>query len=91
VDRVPVRRAEPSWRKPAGIFLILILIALWAVFAVMLIEALALPGWADALILVAAGFAWLWLLPMKRLLRWMELGRFRDAPDSRSASRHDKG
>ena len=75
---MPVTRHEPSWRKPAGIFLILALLALWAVGVVTLIEALALPGWADALILVAAGFAWLWLLPMKRLLRWMELGKWRE-------------
>ncbi len=68
---------QPSWRKPAGIFLILLAIAAWAVGAVMLVEALALPAFAEALILVAAGFAWLWVLPMKRLLRWMELGRFR--------------
>ena len=69
---------RPSWRKPAGILLTLVLLALWAVAAVSLVEALALPGWADALILVAAGFAWLWLLPMKRLLRWMELGKWRE-------------
>jgi hypothetical protein len=74
---MPVTPAQPSWRKPAGIFLILLLIALWAVGAVMLAEALALPPLAEALLLIAAGFAWLWVLPMKRLLRWMELGRFR--------------
>ena len=74
---MPVTPAQPSWRKPAGIFLILLLIALWAVGAVMLAEALALPALAEALLLIAAGFAWLWVLPMKRLLRWMELGRFR--------------
>jgi Flp pilus assembly protein TadB len=75
---VPVNPSEPSWRKPAGIFLLLLLIALWAVAVVMLVEALGLPGWAAAIAFVAGGFAWLWLLPMKRLLRWMELGRWRD-------------
>jgi hypothetical protein len=31
VDRLPMNRPEPSWRKPFGIFLILSLIAAWAV------------------------------------------------------------
>ena len=74
---MPVTPAEPSWRKPAGVFIILLMIGVWAVGAVMLAEALALPALAEALLLIAAGFAWLWVLPMKRLLRWMELGRFR--------------
>ena len=74
---MPVTPAQPSWRKPAGIFIILLLIGVWAVGAVMLAEALALPALAEAILLIAAGFAWLWVLPMKRLLRWMELGRFR--------------
>jgi membrane protein YdbS with pleckstrin-like domain len=76
---VPLTPApRPSWRKPAGIFLILAMLAAWAVLAVTLAEALALPFWASALVLVAAGFAWLWLLPMKRLLRWIELGKWRE-------------
>jgi hypothetical protein len=74
---MPVTPAQPSWRKPAGVFLILLMIGVWAVGAVMLAEALALPALAEAILLIAAGFAWLWVLPMKRLLRWMELGRFR--------------
>ena len=74
---MPVTPAQPSWRKPAGVFVILLLIAAWAVGAVMLSEALDLPALPEALLLIAAGFAWLWVLPMKRLLRWMELGRFR--------------
>lgn len=69
---------EPSWRKPAGILLLLVLIAIWAVVVVSLVESLGLPQWASALAFVVGGFAWLWLLPMKRLLRWMELGRWRD-------------
>ncbi len=69
---------EPSWRKPAGMGLLLLMIAIWAVALVILVEAVDLPGWASALVFVVGGFAWLWLLPMKRLLRWMELGRWRD-------------
>jgi hypothetical protein len=69
---------EPSWRKPAGMLLILLLIALWSVAVVMLVEALGLPFWASAIAFIAGGVAWLWLLPMKRLLRWMELGKWRE-------------
>jgi len=69
---------EPSWRKPVGMILILATLAVWCVAVVMIVEALALPLWASALAFIAGGVAWLWLLPMKRMLRWMELGRFRD-------------
>ncbi|HEV2079902.1 MAG TPA: DUF2842 domain-containing protein [Allosphingosinicella sp.] len=82
---------EPSWRKPAGMGIILLLIALWCVAVVMIVEAARLPLWASAFAFIAGGVAWLWLLPMKRLLRWMELGHFRDRPDSRSASQNDQG
>jgi len=82
---------EPSWRKPAGMIVILALLTLWCVAVVMLVEALQLPLWASAFAFIAGGVAWLWLFPMKRLLRWMELGHFRDRPDSRSASQNDQG
>ena len=86
-----VQVGEPSWRKPAGMILILLLLAIWCVAVVMIVEALQLPFWASAFALIAGGLAWLWLLPMKRLLRWMQLGHFRDRPDPRSASQNDQG
>ncbi|MET0374985.1 MAG: DUF2842 domain-containing protein [Rhizorhabdus sp.] len=67
---------EPSWRKPAGIFLILLIILIWAV-----IVASASP-WIGQLhmlvqgvIYVAAGIVW--ILPLKPLLAWMETGKWR--------------
>ena len=75
---MPMNPSEPSWRKPAGIAVILILIALWAVVVVSVVEWLELPAWASALAFIAGGFAWLWLFPMKRLLRWMEIGKWRE-------------
>ena len=69
---------EPSWRKPVGMILILLLLAVWCVAVVMLVEALQLPLWASAFAFIAGGIAWLWLFPMKRLLRWMELGKWRE-------------
>ncbi|USI73700.1 DUF2842 domain-containing protein [Sphingomonas morindae] len=68
----------PSWRKPAGAFLILLLIALWLGLVVQVAGPVARLHWAaQALFYAAAGLAWIWLLPLRRLLRWMETGRWR--------------
>ncbi|HEX2763085.1 MAG TPA: DUF2842 domain-containing protein [Allosphingosinicella sp.] len=70
-----MRQAKPSWRKPAGIFLILALIAFWAFLVATVAETLpALPWPLTALFFVAAGIVW--ILPLKPLLRWIETGRF---------------
>lgn len=67
---------EPSWRKPAGIGLILLLIAVWTVIVVSLAPRLNGMPWPVHLIYyVIAGTVW--ILPLKPLLRWMELGRWR--------------
>lgn len=67
---------EPSWRKPAGIFAILALIAVWTILVVSLAgEVGQLPILAQTLFYLIAGIAW--ILPLKPLLRWMETGRFR--------------
>jgi hypothetical protein len=66
---------QPSWRKPAGIFAILALIAVWAVLVASLsAEVSKWPILAQAIFYFAAGIAW--ILPLKPLLRWMETGRF---------------
>jgi hypothetical protein len=68
--------ARPSWRKPAGIFLILALIAVWAVLVVTLFDYIEhLPWPLHAVYFVVAGIAW--IAPLKPLLRWMETGRWR--------------
>ena len=67
---------RPTWRKPAGILMILLLIAAWAFVVVTVSERLpALPWPLKALFFVAAGIVW--ILPLKPLLRWMELGTWR--------------
>lgn len=67
---------RPTWRKPAGILLILLLIAVWGFVVVTIAEALpSLPWPLKALFFVTAGIVW--ILPLKPLLRWMELGRWR--------------
>lgn len=69
-------KAEPSWRKAAGIFAILALIALWAAIIVSLSGTVGRwPVLAQAIFYLIAGIAW--ILPLKPLLRWMETGHFR--------------
>lgn len=68
--------SEPSWRKPAGILAILVLIAIWAAAIVSFSGTVGKwPIWLQTLFYVFAGIVW--ILPLKPLLRWMETGRFR--------------
>jgi hypothetical protein len=67
---------QPSWRKSAGIFAILALIAVWAALIVSLSSSVGRwPVLVQAGFYLIAGIAW--ILPLKPLLRWMETGRFR--------------
>ncbi len=67
--------AAASWRKPAGIFAILALIAVWAALVASLSDRLGeWPILLQAIFYLVAGIAW--ILPLKPLLRWMETGRF---------------
>jgi hypothetical protein len=67
---------KPTWRKPAGIGLILLLIAGWAFLVATGADHLAGLSWpVHALYFIAAGLVW--ILPLKPLLRWMETGRWR--------------
>ena len=66
---------QPSWRKPAGIFAILAIIAGWAALVVSLSgEVGQWPVLLQAIFYLLAGIAW--VFPLRPLLRWMETGRF---------------
>lgn len=66
---------EPSWRKPVGIFAILLLIIAWATLVASLSAGVGRwPVLLQAIFYLVAGLAW--ILPLKPLLRWMETGRF---------------
>lgn len=67
---------QPTWRKPAGMFGILALIAVW-VFMVA-----SLSPWVGTWHVLAQAIFYLvtgvmWIMPLKPVLRWMELGRWR--------------
>lgn len=69
---------KPSWRKPVGMFLILGMIALWAVLVGSLSGLIGrLPMIVQVPVYIVLGLVWIWLLPLKRLLAWMETGRWR--------------
>ena len=69
-------RLEPSWRQPAGIALILLIILGWAVIVASAAPLLdGAPRWAHVIYYVVAGIVW--ILPLRPLLRWMETGRWR--------------
>ncbi len=68
----------PSWRKPVGMLAIMALLALWAVMVGSLSSLIGqLAVWAQVPVYIVLGIAWLWILPLKRLLSWMETGIWR--------------
>ena len=71
---------QPSWRKPAGIFLILALIMVWGALVASLAGTVGRwPILLQSLFYLIAGI--IWILPLKPLLRWMETGHFRRKAD----------
>lgn len=66
----------PSWRKPAGMLIILLLILVWCVGIASLSATIGRwHGAAQLLFYVITGI--IWIAPLKPLLRWMETGRWR--------------
>jgi predicted membrane channel-forming protein YqfA (hemolysin III family) len=67
---------KPTWRKPAGMLLILLIIALWAIIIASFSETIGTwPMLVQAIVYVVAGIVW--IFPVRPLLTWMELGRFK--------------
>ncbi len=67
---------KPTWRKPAGMGLILLLILFWAGLVGSQAQNIArLPAFFQAIIYCVAGI--IWIAPLKPLLFWMENGRWR--------------
>jgi membrane protein YdbS with pleckstrin-like domain len=73
---------QPSWRRTAGAFLILALIALWAGLVVHFADPVSRwPVLAQGIFYVVAGIAWIWILPLRRILGWSETGRWKRRAD----------
>lgn len=68
--------SEPTWRKPVGMIAILTLITGWVVLIASFSAEIGSLHWGlQAVIYLVAGV--IWIAPLKPLLRWMELGRWR--------------
>lgn len=68
---------EPSWRKPAGMAMILLLIAVWS--ALVISASATIGTWhiaVQSIVYLIAGTVW--IVPLKPLLRWMETGKWRE-------------
>jgi membrane protein YdbS with pleckstrin-like domain len=74
----PPEPYQPSLRRTAGALLILLLIGLWAALVVQFAGIVGRwPMPAQAVFYVVAGIAWIWILPLRRILVWSETGRWR--------------
>lgn len=61
----------PSWRKPAGILAILVLILGWSILIASFAGRIGGSHWGfQAIFYLIAGTVW--ILPLKPLLAWME-------------------
>jgi hypothetical protein len=70
--RVP---PQPTWRKPVGMLLIILYIAIYAVVASVLIGNLpSLPLLVETGLYLVAGIAW--IAPLKPFMLWMNTGRW---------------
>lgn len=68
---------QPSWKKPVGMMLIILLIVVWAVIVASL--STVVGRWhilLQAVFYLVAGVAW--IFPLKPLLRWMETPAFKE-------------
>ncbi len=70
--RVP---PQPTWRKPVGMLLMILYIAVYALVVAVLIGNLgSLPRLLEALFYMVAGIAW--IAPLKPFILWMNTGRW---------------
>ncbi len=69
---------EPKWRVPVGILLILFGLIVYALVVARYVPEM-LEGWNVAVqTIVYLFFGLVWLLPLGRLLKWMETGHKKD-------------
>ena len=67
---------RPTWRKPAGMALILAIIATWSVIVASFSGTIGRwPILVQLIVYVTAGI--IWIFPTRPVLVWMETGRWR--------------
>jgi hypothetical protein len=69
-------RKEPTWRIPFGVLMLCVVLAVYGLLVARLIGPMV-HDWhtlAQLPVYVFLGLIWLWLLPWKRFLKWMETG-----------------
>ncbi len=71
----------PTWRKPAGMLTILLIIFVWAAIIVSASDFIGTQNIAiQSIIYLIAGI--IWIAPMRPLMIWMETGSFRAPPQA---------
>lgn len=71
--------AQPSFRKLAGVALILLLIAIWAIFVASMARFVGQwPVIVQAVFYLIMGIVW--IIPLKPLIRWSQTGSFTAGP-----------
>lgn len=78
--RMSQKTPVPSWRKPAGMLAIMLLITVWVFLIV------SLSGYIGQIHILAQAFVYLvagiiWIAPLRPLMIWMETGSFRAPPE----------
>ena len=72
---------QPTWRKPAGMLAILLIIFIWSIIVVSASGFIGAQNIAvQSIIYLVAGTVW--IAPMRPLLIWMETGSFRAPPET---------
>ncbi len=73
----PFPPPKPTWRKPAGMGIILLMILFLAILVVSQADRIgALPVWLQGIIYLILGT--MWIAPLRPLMIWMETGKWRE-------------
>jgi hypothetical protein len=80
-DLMTTPRKVPTWRKPAGMLAILLIIFIWTTIIVSASDFIGTQNIAiQSIIYLIAGI--IWIAPMRPLMIWMETGSFRAPPQA---------
>jgi hypothetical protein len=72
---------QPTWRKPAGMLAVLLIISVWSAIILSASDFIGTQNIAiQSIIYLVAGI--IWIAPMRPLMIWMETGSFRAPPQA---------